>query len=397
MPAEPFEMPEPHAFAQAVRYYRLKRNLSQRQLADRLAIRPGPMSNLERGRHYPSFALLLALTRALDITADELLQRAQRIAAETRAPDSPHIEEAPEPSSTVKPCAAAEEYPFAGLTHCPVLSVKRRTILNRHLARISLAWLELEKLCEVPGFATVPLMLPVEKTERGANALARQIRTYLAIGDAMVHDYTLLFENHGLRVIQLNLPYGIASLSCGDPARLNAFIFLREDLPAERRLFLLIQELGWIYLANADRHGLQIKTLSRERPLSDDKFTRHFAACFLMPEDTVRAAFFRTGLHPEIFDLEILLTLKARFGVSAQSFCYRLAELGLLPDSQATLFRQELERRYRETGREPGRSRHDWKNARLNDLMTVARRRTDPQSHQPIFDAITAGFRVEDE
>ena len=55
-----------------VRYYRKKKGISQRELADALAISPSVISNLEKGKSMVGVYTLLAIIRTLGISIEEL-------------------------------------------------------------------------------------------------------------------------------------------------------------------------------------------------------------------------------------------------------------------------------------------------------------------------------------
>ena len=55
-----------------VRYYRKKKGISQRELADALAVSPSVISNLEKGKSMVGVYTLLAIIRTLGISIEEL-------------------------------------------------------------------------------------------------------------------------------------------------------------------------------------------------------------------------------------------------------------------------------------------------------------------------------------
>lgn len=68
-----------------VRAYRKARGITQADLAERIGIRAGPLSGIEKGRHVPSGRVLLALAEALGVGMDDLCGRRVPI---PRAPDN---------------------------------------------------------------------------------------------------------------------------------------------------------------------------------------------------------------------------------------------------------------------------------------------------------------------
>lgn len=60
-------------FAKNLKYYRKRKNLSQKALAERLNYGYTTIANYEGGRNEPSIDMLIILAERLDITVDELI------------------------------------------------------------------------------------------------------------------------------------------------------------------------------------------------------------------------------------------------------------------------------------------------------------------------------------
>jgi Zn-dependent peptidase ImmA (M78 family)/transcriptional regulator with XRE-family HTH domain len=361
---------------ESIRELRRRAHLSQGELARRLGMRQGPVCNLEQGKNLPSAQVLVRLASILNATIDQIL-RPERYTAGTEQPLPTH-----EPSSaTVQP-------------HLPIVRNAERAALHptSPAARLGASdpatagiesvirdYLALEDLCQVPRQARVPLQLAFDTTPSGLDRLAAQFRTLLGIGDAVVFDHLELFENHGLRVVFLRLPEKTASLSFHDAANANVFLFLRCDLNPERQVFSLAYELGRVLLHT---RAIFLGESPSGREAHTHKAARRFAAGFLMPEAAVRTSVGQTGVKPDEWDFDLLLRLKHRFGVSAETFNYRLLELGLIaPERQAEL-RAVIAKHYEEHAfAEPGQSRRILTpNGRLGDLLHTALRRADPEA-----------------
>ena len=78
-----------------------------------------------------------------------------------------------------------------------------------------------------------------------------------------------------------------------------------------------------------------------------NKFVRRFAAAFLMPEDSLRSLTARLALGPGSWTFNLLLNLKAQYGVAAEKFAHRLEKTGLMSPPLRKKFREEISR-YRE-------------------------------------------------
>jgi len=200
--------------------------------------------------------------------------------------------------------------------------------------------------------ALIQLTLPIDPTAQGAGLLARHVRTMLGIGDAVCYDYFELLARHGIRTLELQLPDEVGSLSLYDASSSQATIFISSGRAStqntpERKIYCLVTELANILMENARNAGI-LERASAEQLLSDEKFNRHFAALFLIPAEAVQETMRQYRLTPERWTYDLMLSIKNRFGVSAQAFCYRLLELGHITEVLAADFRTRIEAHYEE-------------------------------------------------
>lgn len=331
-----------------IRAIRRERHLTQVELARRVGIRAGPMNQIERGRHVPSGRVLYALANILDVPADDLFGRTAGSTASSADPAWP---------ARFLPALDAEAPGRGGLA------------LAEGIARDFLA---LEDLCGAMKQAAIPLFVPFVPTTEGLDLLATRVRHHLGITNAVVFDYIELMENAGLRVIFCGLPRGTPSLCAFDRRNGNAFFFIRRGLTAERQLFRLVFELGRIYL-----HTRGVYAIPGDEPpgsLDETHAARKFAALFLMPEAAVRGSVSQLGVRATDWTYELLLRIKHRFGVSAESFAIRLEELFLIDPALSRRFKIRIRAYYRQTDhREPdGSLRRLCHNGRLGDLLLTA-------------------------
>lgn len=353
---------------ETIRAVRRQRHLSQVELARRVGIRAGPMNNLEKGRNLPSAGVLFRIASHLGVTVDSLLRPEGTLYVQAPTVAVQCVRETADRnygSYLAESTREAEER--------PVLGEEEFKILNR----VAEAYLALEDLCGAPKRSTIPMYVPFEPDGAGLAGLVAHVRRLMGIGSAVVFDYLELFENVGLRVTFLRLPGETLSLSCYDEPNGNAFLFIRRRMNAEKQVFRLLYELGRIYLHTRRRYGGEGRTAEGRRPtggLDDEHAARKFAALFLMPEEAVRTTVVQTGVRPEGWSYELLLRLKHRFGVSAESFAIRLEELGLIESPHAERFKRRIRSHYRgQRFVEPDSSRRILSpNGRLGDLLLSA-------------------------
>jgi hypothetical protein len=101
---------------------------------------------------------------------------------------------------------------------------------------------------------------------------------------------------------------------------------------------------------------------------------RKFAACFLMPAVAVRATVSQLGIGPADWTYELLLRIKHRFGVSAESLAIRLEELDLIAAELAVDFKVQIRDYYaaHDYAEPDGCQRRLNYNGRLGDLLLNA-------------------------
>ena len=335
-----------------IRELRRQRHLTQTELGRRIGMRPGPMNNIEQGRSLPSTPVLCRIAAVLDVSVDVLLAQTVPYVREKRdaTVDSPA-------ANPVCLLPAVKSYTSATLAM---------------LDDLSRVYLTLEDLCGATKRAAIPLRLAMPHTEAGIEDLAMRVRALLGIGPGVIFDYLELFENAGLRVIFAPLPEGVESAACHDPVSENAFLFVSTagHATAEHQLFLLVRELGRIYCHTG---GVR-QVAGRAKPLDAEHVASKFTAFFLMPAEAVHTTVQQVGVKKDGWSWELLLRLKHRFGVSAETFLYRLGELDLIAPKLLADLKARVQAHYATTHHtEPDGSRRILSpNGRLGDLLLMA-------------------------
>ena len=240
-----------------------------------------------------------------------------------------------------QPAPNAVVEPFSGLwqVHAPdetLLTTGLRKAMAKHVREIK----ALEREAGIPTATTLPLSFPQAMSAASGPYLARCVREACGLGAAAVVEITALLEGKGLRIVRMELPKDVGSWALYDPDDRNAFVFLPTAATDERRRFRLAYELAnTIRCATGGFAPVSGRASSR-------KFSREFAAAFLLPEEAVRETAFQLGTTPKTWTWELLLLAKARFGVSAETFAYRLDEFGLLSRSALREFLRRLHDHY---------------------------------------------------
>ena len=354
-----------------IRALRHRAHLSQGEFARRLGMRQGPVCNIEQGKNLPSARILLRMADVLKVTADQILRPGGG------APQAAVIHE------------NMNERVFVPVVHVPGAPANPLVAADSGAAPSSLSavgvvardYLALEDLCQVPRQARIPLQIGFDLAAGEIERIAWQVRALFGVGQAVVFDHFELFENHGLRVVLMPLGGELPGLAYYDAANCNVFIAIDDAQNPERQIFTMVYSLGRILIHNRAGSG---KEAPQGREARHDKAARRFAAAFLMPEEAVRTSVRQTGVRPDEWDFALLLRLKHRFGVSAQSFNYRLLELELIAPARQAEFRVRIDEFYAVNGYvEPGESRRLLSpNGRLGDLLHTALNRGDPEARE---------------
>ena len=248
-------------------------------------------------------------------------------------PDGPDVAWRPDPeaSGTIEPVTALWR-----IHDARDMAVDRR--VRARLKREIDKRKKLERDAGVMLRRTLPLDFPA-MAEHGV-LLAREVRNAAGIGPSAIIDWPSLLETKGIRILETKLPSGTDSWSLWDPDDDTAFVFLRSTATQERKRFRLAYELG--HIARYVSGGF--------RPLRDigtsKKLSSAFAAALSVPEEAARESAYALDVGPNDWTWELLLFEKARFGISAETFLYRISELGMISTSLFKSLRAKLKAHY---------------------------------------------------
>ncbi|MBQ9431300.1 MAG: ImmA/IrrE family metallo-endopeptidase [Kiritimatiellae bacterium] len=307
-------------------------SLSQSELASRLGMQATQLCKIELGRTKPSMRTLERLAAALDVTVADLFARGRLPARSVESLAGERDFSCCHESESEYQVDPNHLIPLRRSDTEPALSKENMAAVYRRERELS----ALEDELKLPSATMLPLSHPFVGDERGAEVLARAMRSILDVGSSALSDLSGLLEYRNVRQHFLELPHSILSRSFFDVKRRTLSIVVNSCDTHERQTYRLAYELGWACLFGS----WGFKTL--EDSTKSHRFARRFAAAFLMPEESVRAIVAQTGLTPQAWTMTSLCRIKARFHVSAEAFALRLESLGLIsPTIRATL-RDEL-------------------------------------------------------
>ncbi len=365
-----------------IRQIRRRQNITQVELARRLGMRPGPVNCIETGKHLPSAKVLHKLSVILSVPVDTFFSFGYTDNETTSVQDQhiPYVVKSETLPQYGIPESIRKLYPHAIIirNNNEIMQNITDDTINM-LSNLTNAILALEDICHVQKYAELPLFIPFNFTEDGLEALATHIRQFMGINNSIIYDYIEILENAGLRIVFCTLPEKQESISCYDEGNSNVFIFVDTNMNIERQLFRLFYELGRIYLYTMDKYGgsnnIRQYYMRRDKELTIHRAARLFAALFILPAEAVRTSVTQLGITPEQWTWDIIMRMKHRFGVSAETLVYRLAELKLMTEALENKFRRQLHAYYNKTDySEPDKSQRTLnKNGRIGDLLLLAK------------------------
>ncbi len=155
---------------------------------------------------------------------------------------------------------------------------------------------------------------------------AAELRQWLGIGQAPVHDIVSLLELQlGVRVFVRRLPAKISGLYAYDEAA-GACILLNGAHPRERRAQTGAHELGHLVSTRRAPDALYDGSPEASR---EERYANAFARAFLTPARAVMAMFRDVTAGASQLTRRHVIVLAHAFGVAREAMVRRLEELGL--------------------------------------------------------------------
>lgn len=350
--------------ARSIREFRLRSRIPQKEFAKQVGMLPAQLCNVEKGKNMPSLGTICRIAEVLGVTVNDLMYHrtfkdGPKIGDLRRGKDktSELVKSLDEYVSPYEFCNRKYIRVSRPAHNVDYLTPEIAKVLDERLVE----YVDLETRGQVNQKAWFTFDLPILIDDQTSiEHLTTRVRAALGIGSAVVMDYVQLFETFGIKVIFLkDLPEydsgdesaqkTFQSCSLYDKENRNAVIVLNNSMNAERKQFRLIYELGIIYLYANNKYSMVIETKENRR------LAKYFAACFLVPRDCLLNDLFTFGIRPSEWTYDIVLAFKSRFGVSAESFVYRLLEIKRIQKNVADEILDQIHDYYsKNNNQEPG-------------------------------------------
>jgi Zn-dependent peptidase ImmA (M78 family)/transcriptional regulator with XRE-family HTH domain len=180
----------------------------------------------------------------------------------------------------------------------------------------------LQELTQQSDGSKVPVQELGANSVEAAEQAADKLREAWSLGPGPMASVTSVLEDRFVHVLEVEAPEkfdGISAVARSQSDQVvAAAVVTRRNVPGERQRLSLAHELGHLVL----RPG-------RGDDGEREKRAFRFGAAFLAPASAVRAAI---GQRRTFVQLEELLMLKRRFGLSLQALLYRLRDLGIISE-----------------------------------------------------------------
>ena len=170
----------------------------------------------------------------------------------------------------------------------------------------------------------VTLTVPVQKFNINrldeVEKAADTVRTEWNLGKDQISSVTGVLENKLIHILEVDANEkfdGMAAVAYEDHHVKGVAIVVRKGTPGERQRLNLAHELGHLVLKVSQR-------------VDEEKAAFRFGAAFLAPKEWISR---EVGDKRTAIEIQELLILKKKFGMSLQSILYRLKELNIISET----------------------------------------------------------------
>lgn len=312
-----------HDFGYLFQEKRKAKGFTQLMLAQKIGMSPVQLCKIERNKTSPTLDTVERIADALDISISDLLSRIEKQESEFE--------------NVVGDRTSSRFFPV----HYGNDDNESDNIILDAILPLENTLCHLEDTLKIAPTTLLPFVHSFKIDPFGAKTVARYMRAACAVGSASFSDLVELLEFRNVRLHLMELPEGVQSRSFFDIENHSLSIVLSKDNTPERSIYRIAYELAWMTMSGSMGFKPVREGAQRHR------FAREFAAEFLMPEESVRFAVSQLGIGPSDWTLDMIVWLKSKFNVSAESFALRLEALKLISERLRQKIREELRAYYK--------------------------------------------------
>lgn len=277
-----------------IRLLRLARGWSLEKLAARMGglVTKQALSKYENGQARPSATVLNNLASALEVKSVDLWR---------------------EPTVNVS---------FVAYRRRCGLRKRERDAVEALVERQLEMRVRVQELTQQRGEPAIPVQKLRAGSAEAAERAAGKMREKWSLGPGPLPDLAGLLEDHHVYVLEVDAPEkfdGISAVARDEAGNVvAAAVVTRRAVPGERQRLSLAHELGHLVLAAPEPDDINA-----------EKQAFRFGAAFLAPASAIRSSI---GQRRTYIQLDELLALKRRYGLSLQALLYRLGDLGVISE-----------------------------------------------------------------
>lgn len=312
-----------NGFGYLLQEKRKAKGFTQLMLAQKIGMSPVQLCKIERNNTSPTLETVERISDALDISISDLLSRSEN-----------------QEAGLAKAVGDRTLSRFYSVRYGSDDKECDNAIL-KSILQTENALCDLEDSLKIAHTTLLPFVHSFKMDPFGARTVARYMRSACAVGSASFSDLVELLEFRNVRLHLTKLPEGVQSRSFFDIENHSLSIVLSKGNTPERSIYRIAYELAWMVISGSMGFKPVREGAQRHR------FAREFAAEFLMPEESVRFAVSQLGMGPSDWTLDMIVWLKSKFNVSAESFALRLESLKLISERLRQNIREELRAYYK--------------------------------------------------
>lgn len=279
-------------FGKNLKYYRLKKNMTKKDLAKKCDITPMAISNYESGKRNPDMPIIKRLAKALDVHVADFLK------------------------------SGNENLVFS---HCEFRKNTKLTVMQQEYVRESVEEY-FGRFYDAVEFVSGDPLPPCPdihklKTSGDYNRDARQLRDSLGFSfEGPIDDIVNALENKGFLMMEIAMDDDFSGMNGTVNGR--PYIVINSNMNAERKRTTIVHELAHIMFIWGDDDT------------DNETYATQIAGAFLIPDsDLVR----ELGIHRSSITKDMVLTCQ-EYGISMYLLVMRARQVKIITDNLAKSF-----------------------------------------------------------
>lgn len=211
---------------------------------------------------------------------------------------------------------------FHGFRKTSGLHVRDQEKVQKHITQLLEDRIKLQQISQERRVIEFPIQKYSSCKPLEVEKASFEIRQKWNLGLAPISNVVETLEENLIHVLELDEDKNFdgQSATVKDNHQMIAIAVISRKVDSgERQRLTLLHELGHVVLKPMDNKK------------DNEKAAFRFASSFLVPEEELKNL---VGEHRRFFDVQELILLKKRFGISIQALLYRMKDLQIISESQ---------------------------------------------------------------